>query len=432
MRIKIILSIIWSCLYLSAFSQIQSIEFNQYQYQIFKPQIKIAEDNLFLTTPSGVYYKSLSDITSNENVWKYLLGGIAVNDIIINGNNILASADKFYTSGNVFLLSVDSGKNFENFTPEEFSKYFLPDEKYVDLYSNRQTVYKLDYSSSNNKLVAWDSYGIYQSADFGKTWNKISDTHALPPLSIKYNPHNDNMIIFGFESEEESLDNAYFILSSDNGKSWNYIPKSFYDATSIAFHSTNSDLIVLAGGNVVKSSDGGITWEEMHTSDYENDYIDYLSFDTRGSDRLYGTSKGKGMMYSDDFGKTWEEYYSIPTDNSKIADFEQYGSKLYILMSDYTLYELDLELIDSAVEEVTEDSLYLTICANALQFSSDSEIARVEIYRADGMLLHSVENNAKAGNIDISALSEGVHIAVFTTSDGHTISKKIINAVSIN
>lgn len=94
-------------------------------------------------------------------------------------------------------------------------------------------------------------------------------------------------------------------------------------------------------------------------------------------------------------------------------------------MADYTLYELDLELIDSAVEEVAEDSLSLTISADTLQFSSASEIAQVEIYSADGMLLHSAESNANDGNIDISALSAGVHIAVFTTSDGQTISKKI-------
>ncbi len=428
MKLKLVLSIFLTLIYVVGNSQIKTIYYNQYNPK-FEPQLTITDEKIYILSSNGVYLKNINDLNSSTD-WNSIFNGIAVIDLVISDKNILATADKFYTNNNLLFKSENNGSTFITYSPNEFSLPVDKNDSDYEYYLNFQKVLQLDYVENSNTLIAIDNYGVYRSEDFSKSWIPISDHYIDSYLhsSLKCSPHNSNIIIYGFDTMLTSIENGKFKYTTDNGAIWNEIGTNFLNATGIAFHPSDPNIIVLAGGNVVKSSDGGHSWDEMINDihSYDQGGIDDITFDLREGNRLFGTSQGKGMMYSDDFGKTWNEYYPIPTENSKIADFEQYGSKLYILMADYTLYELDLELIDSAVEEVAEDSLSLTISADTLQFSSASEIEQVEIYSADGMLLHSAESNANDGNIDISALSAGVHIAVFTTSDGQTISKKII------
>ncbi len=424
MNLKFITLILCITTLFSGYSQISTINLKEYTGN-FRPQIKIIDSKIYITLKNGLYSKNLIDITDKRKLWETNFKGIALNDFCINEQDIIATADQFYLNKNLIIYSEDLGKSINISTPKDiYPSIDVEGIKY------EQNIGVLSQNSLNkNEIFANGWYSLYKSVDFGKSWEQILDWYDIK--SIAHSPLQNGTIIIGHNLFTDCDNNSSYMISFDSGNSWKNTQSIFLSATGIAFHPSDPNIIVLAGGNVVKSSDGGHSWDEMINDihSYDQGGIDDITFDLREGNRLFGTSQGKGMMYSDDFGKTWNEYYPIPTENSKIADFEQYGSKLYILMADYTLYELDLELIDSAVEEVAEDSLSLTISADTLQFSSASEIEQVEIYSADGMLLHSAESNANDGNIDISALSAGVHIAVFTTSDGQTISKKIIKSV---
>jgi hypothetical protein len=216
-------------------------------------------------------------------------------------------------------------------------------------------------------------------------------------------------------------------------------PSEFSISKEIAYHPTNENLIVLGSYPIIKSEDKGVTWETIVEFEHDEDLYDIFStnfeFDTRGSNRLYGIGQKKNdsysymipksICYSDDFGATWVELCEISLGKDDyVIDFVQHDSKIYTYSKNYKVHQIDLELLESAVEEITADncSVSVSVVGNNLQINSQTTISNVDIFNIGGVKVAAQES--PANSIDISNLANGTYIARLQAVNGNTVSVK--------
>lgn len=414
----IILSVSAFC-YITSFAQTQSLPFIM-QNSGFKPTIKINNDHIFINHYNGIYTCDINKLDKSEYSWQQIFAGNMINDFIINENKILAIADNYLNDEVLILKSNDYGETISASYPQEMGEK-IRDFKYSSLLCNNP--------ATPNEVIAMTHCGVYKSSDFGETWSKINNSER--GISIAYHPFCSDYVIMGFETYDDFYDNDKFYIFRNNDFSIESATEIswFAKASGIAFHPTDTNTIILAGTNIAKTNDNGQTWtmtrevSGLNIDDFVYPYK--ISFDLRGSNRLYGSGNSNKLYYSDDFGATWSVLFEI-FDNVNVADFVQYKNKIYCVSTSLKLMELNLDDVDTPVSEITyQQHIKINSSNNKIIFKSDYNIISIELFDSKGNKILSHELNSYTGNIDISALSAGVHIAVFTTSDGQTISKKI-------
>ena len=134
----------------------------------------------------------------------------------------------------------------------------------------------------------------------------------------------------------------------------------------------------------------------------------------------------KSICYSDDFGATWVELCEISLgEEDYVIDFVQHDNKIYTYSKNYKVHQIDLELLESSVEEVAIDNgtVSVSVVGNSLQINSKTPISMVEIYNISGVKLHSSEM-LEGAVVDISALTKGTYVARLYASNGNSVSIK--------
>lgn len=188
------------------------------------------------------------------------------------------------------------------------------------------------------------SNGIWRSQDNGITWDSISTipgqlTGRLCTISVR--PDSTNVIFVG------ALGGQMF-RSNDSGRTWDRVPvldgnltiRTDSEIPKIVFSPRDPMTgyavvaIVLAinvknNGGVLKTTDGGATWNRIAFADTSLWAIDVRT--TNGQDeifvggfRLENTStaiKGDGLVYrSPDGGATWTQITDVPWGTNELGD----------------------------------------------------------------------------------------------------------------
>ena len=335
------------------------IETSEQMVADFQPQIHVEGDILCACTRLGLYSKDLSD---EGSAWQ-LVGfeGIPILDYVRRGDDIIALC--FNDQNDIFLLSHDGGKTFEDITPEEFMGYI---NNWGHLF------WRFDQHPTDPNtflLTSFVSAGIFQTTDFGQTWTRLS---PYTPDYVGFHPLNPEIIYEsgggGFTDEKTDLRISY-----DGGQTWEGKTNCFpnYNAVfRMAFHPTNPNRWI-AGGNacVHSTNDNGQTWETQSLRDYNNSPNDtylgpwrYAAYDTENPDIVYmaGGRYGEYMklMCSTDGGTTWNRPYLEPikmTPKETVFDLRQYGDKLLIYSQSDVYAVSKAELIAETSEPVAKD-----------------------------------------------------------------------------
>ena len=335
------------------------IETSEQMVADFQPQIHVEGDILYACTRLGLYSKDLSD---EGSAWQ-LVGfeGIPILDYVRKGDDIIALC--FNDQNDIFLLSHDGGKTFEDITPEEFMGYI---NNWGHLF------WRFDQHPTDPNtflLTSFVSAGIFLTTDFGQTWTRLS---PYTPDYVGFHPLNPEIIYEsgggGFTDEKTDLRISY-----DGGQTWEGKTNCFpnYNAVfRMAFHPTNPNRWI-AGGNacVHSTNDNGQTWETQSLRDYNNSPNDtylgpwrYAAYDTENPDIVYmaGGRYGEYMklMCSTDGGTTWNRPYLEPikmTPKEAVFDLRQYGDKLLIYSQSDVYAVSKAELIAETSEPVAKD-----------------------------------------------------------------------------
>jgi hypothetical protein len=180
-------------------------------------------------------------------------------------------------------------------------------------------------NQDTNIIYTAFSTGDYISKDYGKTWNRFSDTYRL--LSVS--PYNDKFI-FAYNSQGlyKSTDMGVTFTLSDTGNY--YRTKLFYASDSVHIYRLNGKQNILS-----LSEDKGETWQEIYT-DKTNDIIIYP--DALESGSLYLAAGGK-IYYSKDFGKTFRLDNTLEGNITGI--YKKPGSDVLYFTTQYNLYKAE-------------------------------------------------------------------------------------------
>ena len=165
-------------------------------------------DILYVCTRQGLYSKDLSD---SNSIWQFVgFEGISLQDYARNGDDMLALRHRYYNNNNcneILFLSHDEGKTHEDITPESFKTR-----------NNTHYIYTFltleQHPTDPSTLLT--SFDMFQTADFGKTWHKLTN---MTPEYMGYHPLNPD-IIYEAGGGEHTDDQTDFRISSDGGQTW--------------------------------------------------------------------------------------------------------------------------------------------------------------------------------------------------------------------
>ena len=161
-------------------------------------------------------------------------------------------------------------------------------------------------------------YGTYtissivtRTFDGGITWTKEESPFDIGPEAYGIEPWGKRVWDVAFYDEVHAAivagDGVPIALSSDQGGSWSATNGSIcgFEEQSITY--VDADTLVAVGeGSVIRSTDGGLRWEFVHSIEGDVDCFCLKSVSAWG-DTVVAVGCDSIILRSDDGGATWEE-----------------------------------------------------------------------------------------------------------------------------
>ena len=183
-----------------------------------------------------------------------------------------------------------------------------------------------EYTSSNvhslardpnnaNTLFAGIGGAIYRSSDRGRSWRLLPETwRGSQTYAIAFGGQSSDLIWAGGEGGWQM---AFLLKSSDGGSTWEYIAISQYISRTLGDYEASTNLrdiaadpsdantVYLCMGVLVKSEDAGKTWKMILSR--QDGYSPWrISLNPDDPQELITT--GAGVYHSTDGGSTWVRY----------------------------------------------------------------------------------------------------------------------------
>lgn len=146
----------------------------------------------------------------------------------------------------------------------------------------------------SGRVYATSSYGLFRTDDFGQKWTLV--TSKLEEGLVTVDPADSNVIYVG---NNWTLSGLY--KSTNGGATFSYLGLSEGRFTGIWIPRVAGDLFVGTLDRLLRSSNGGSTWQTVST---EIRSATELAVDSKNLLRLYIAS-GTGLWTSIDGGQTW-------------------------------------------------------------------------------------------------------------------------------
>ena len=325
--------------------------------QYFIPEITfVGENMLYAGTPTGLYKCDISNLDAVQ--WEKLpITDDIIEDFEVRGDTIIVLSRK------ELLLSVDGGMTAQR---RYSDTVFLDDIDYVQRELCNVAVYPGD---AKRFYVAHQNSYLSYTDDFGESWTRI-EGRGLTDLF--YSPHNPNRIV-GYRFNK-FYTSAGTYISNDSGLNWTYArdeTQDHRDMYRIAFHPTDSNRLALCGnGPYALSFDGGASWQGIYRQvgvwEYSVAYLIDVIYDPRNPDTLYGAQLFSDslkenldtmkVIRSTDGGLTWNEFFVEPMANKgNLLRMDIKDNLLALYTSANGIYLLDVDAVDTSISAVETD-----------------------------------------------------------------------------
>lgn len=178
---------------------------------------------------------------------------------------------------------------------------------------NNVSVNILVFDARNTDVIYLGSgNGLYKTEDAGASWKYMLTGIGIADVAVDFF-QPQKLYAAGI-----SGNNGKIIKSQDGGVSWSDAysePSKGNAVTAIAISTTSSNLIVagLATGEVIRSTDSGITWQTVRDLEDRVLKLKFLN------NTVYALTSRKGLFRSTDSGTTWASVTSILVSESFIS-----------------------------------------------------------------------------------------------------------------
>lgn len=161
-------------------------------------------------------------------------------------------------------------------------------------------------TNSNIVLSGAPAGGVWRSIDGGATWS--TNTDNLPTLgvsSIRFDPTNPDIVYAGTGDRDASDSQGMGVLKSlDGGITWDFFSTGIENTTvgCIRFQPGTGHVFIGTDDGIFKSQDQGVTWEQVsqNTSVYKD-----FEFHPLNGNIIYSTASGK-FFRSENGGVDWD------------------------------------------------------------------------------------------------------------------------------
>ncbi|MBK9542805.1 MAG: T9SS type A sorting domain-containing protein [Bacteroidetes bacterium] len=191
----------------------------------------------------------------------------------------------------------------------------------------------IEFNTGNPDMVyATNETDLFRSVDRGSTWTSISAVSCFGRISIATTAANP-LVIYAL------CENGTFFRSDDGGFTLNAQGSpgttfyGYYDAV-LAASQVDENTVYCGGVGVVKSIDGGVSWNSASSTSPGSDYVHadnhFIDFFPGSNTRVYSGNDG-GIFRTDDGGTNW-------TDLSNTLAIKQYYRMTQSATDPYLIY----------------------------------------------------------------------------------------------
>ena len=162
-------------------------------------------------------------------------------------------------------------------------------------------------------VQTWGDGYVLRSIDSGKTWEY---THYR-----KHYLNGGGGLVFCYRHCNRvffTTDSCLY-RSNNQGVDWEDVtPAGFGSAYSLAVNPVNDDIVLCGNfsGKIIRSDDGGDTWTEVYNADNSSVYIKHIRFKPMDPSVVYVAAE-RSFLKSTDAGLTWEQLSRLPAGSAE-------------------------------------------------------------------------------------------------------------------
>jgi photosystem II stability/assembly factor-like uncharacterized protein len=327
----------------------------------------LATRSVFRTMDGGETWESMwtPAITSNPTAVEWVT------------DNLL-----FITAGNGDLYrSLDGGNTWANVNPPTVA-----------------WLYNVHFINETTGFVTGESGTVLKTIDSGATWTLI----PTPATSRLYGVHfidDSTGIIVGW--------NGTILRTADGGDSWSLTSTSI-TANLQDVHFIDANTGFTSGGIIAKTTDGGLTWNQVYSAANDYFYVMHVSANGQG----YAAGNWGAFIKTSNYGQTWQSQSDLGEGDIFCGDH----------VSDNAAYMMG----KLNIHKSSNGGSSWTVIKNAIQgggitamqFSSDTQGTAVSV-AGGGTFYGGIAQTSDGGklwNIRQSATSGGWYAVDFPTS----------------
>jgi len=222
-----------------------------------------------------------------------------------------APATFHYGAYNHYYRSTDGGASWEEQTIFED-----PQEAFLALH----------FADEQHGYAFSNAGGVYRTSDGGTSWDRRTGLVNSAQDAVTL-PGDPDTVLF-------CAGTGRVLRSTDGGADWTIVyPTTDYFFYQLLFTDAQHGLAV--GDNVIRTSDGGLSWEELGCP--AETYLRALYH--RGGDEFIALAEDGAAYQTDDYGSTWQLLDSAPV--AEIRDGDAAGDRLWFIASQQPGYTDD-------------------------------------------------------------------------------------------
>lgn len=152
--------------------------------------------------------------------------------------------------------------------------------------------------------------GVYKSLDGGASWqakNTIDDSHSLSSVDVKdIAIDSSNPDILYLATSEFGV-----FKTINGGEAWSQLSLNYGVVQAVVVDPRATNIVYAGGlfgeyGKIFKSQDSGENWEEVYVETVKNRVIKDVIVDSYDTRKIYAGNNAGGLLRSVDGGETWQ------------------------------------------------------------------------------------------------------------------------------